>query len=512
MRRMLPLAAAMLLSTGVAQAQRPAAPSIGQIAFANSGSPQAQAAFQRGVALLHNFEYPRAIAAFQDAQKADPGFAMAYWGEAMAHNHPVWMEQDADQGRAALARLAPNAAGRLARAGTERERGMLEAVEALYGQGSKQDRDRAYSARMEALFNAYPQDVDIASFYALSLLGLAHDGRDYALYMRAAGILEEKRDRHPRHPGVLHYLIHSYDDPTHAPLGLRAARLYGAVAPDAPHAIHMTSHIFIAMGDWPRTIAANEAALAALTRLRSAEGKPAPTCGHGLEWLNYAYYQIGRPERSEAVRTACRSAAAAELAQGKATNIHGQGRSYADMWVRRIVEGASAPPADAPLSPDAARHPDEAFTFAYGALLLARGRPAGLAAASALLRKAVAAISAQTAHPLALKRHQIVLAQAEGLEAVAAGRRERGLDALKRAAGLERVMAPDFGPPMIEKPSFELLGEELLAAGRPVEAAEAFRQALKLAPGRRLSLAGLRLAGGGKPGPAASAVAATHTH
>lgn len=510
MRRIALFAATTLLSAGAAPAQPAPTPSLGQIAFANSGSAQAQAAFQRGVGLLHNFEYPRAIAAFQEAQKADPDFALAYWGEAMAHNHPVWMEQDAQKGRAALAGLGATRSERLAKARSDRERGLLEAVEALYGEGGKEQRDHAYSRRMETLFKAYPQDVDLASFYALSLLGLAHRGRDYGLYMRAAGILEEFHPRHPRHPGVLHYLIHSYDDPTHAPLGLRAARLYGAVAPDAPHAIHMTSHIFIAMGDWKQTIAANEAAIAALTRLRSAEGRPAPTCGHGLEWLNYAYYQVGRPERSEAIRTACRPAAAAELAQGTATNIHGQGRSYADMWVRRIVEAAS-PPSDAPLSPDAARHPDEAFTFAYGTLLLARGNPAGLAAASARLRQAAAASSAGTAHPLTHKRREIVFAQAEGLQEIASGRREQGLAALRRAVELERGTAPDFGPPMIEKPSFELLAEELLAAGRPAEAAEAFRQALEMAPGRRLSQTGLRLAQGKAP-DATAATAAANAH
>ena len=222
-----------------------------------SGRP---AAFLRGLALLHNFEYPRAIDAFRQAQAADPGFAMAYWGEAMAHNHPVWFEQDAEQARAVLARLGATRAERLAKAKTERERAYLDAVETLYGEGSKEQRDFAYSGAMERLARAYPSDVDAAAFHALSLLGLAHKGRDFGLYMRAAAVLEELYPANQRHPGVLHYLIHSYDDPAHAPLGLRAAERYGAVAPDAPHALHMTSHIFLALGDWNRTIAANEAA------------------------------------------------------------------------------------------------------------------------------------------------------------------------------------------------------------------------------------------------------------
>ena len=158
---------------------------------------------------------------------------MAFWGEAMTYNHPVWMEQDAAAARAVLARLAPTRTERLARARTPRERAWLDAVETLYGEGDKEARDFLYSERMRALHESDPTDVDARAFYALSLIGLAHQGRDTGLYMRAAGLLEEAFPANTGHPGVLHYLIHSYDDPVHAPLGLRAARLYGALASEA---------------------------------------------------------------------------------------------------------------------------------------------------------------------------------------------------------------------------------------------------------------------------------------
>jgi hypothetical protein len=505
------LVAGLALASPAAAAVQAPPQSVGEVAFANSGAPAAQAAFHRGVALLHNFEYPRAAIAFQEAQKADPGFVMAYWGEAMTHNHPVWMEVDVDKAKAALAKLAPTPAERLAKVRTPRERGYLEAVELLYGDGDKRARDRAYSDRMHALFKAHPKDVDAASFYALSLLGLAHDGRDYGLYMRAAAVLEEFFPRHQRHPGVLHYLIHSYDDPTHAPLGLRAARLYGAVAPDAPHALHMTSHIFIAMGDWQSTIDANEASRAAANRLRAAAGKGPIQCGHGLEWLNYAYYQAGQPERSDAIRTGCRAAAEKELAEGQTGFRWDQSRSYADNWVRSVVEQGKRP-ADAPLKLDPARYAYEAFTFAYGEVLASRGDRASLASAHGRLRAAAAASPKEGAHALARKRLEIVLQQAQGLEHIASGRREAGLAALKAAAEMEKAMSPDFGPPHIEKPSFELLAEELLAAGRAAEAADAYREALKMAPGRKLSLGGLALAEKGRPGSVTTAAAAPHKH
>src|SRR3954469_19122241 len=154
----------------VAQPAPPAAAPLGEVSFANSGNQAAQAPFLRGLALLHNFEYGRAATAFREAEAADPGFAMAWWGEAMTFNHPVWMEQDQEAGEAVLAHLGATREERLAKARTARERAYLEAVEALYGPGSKAERDRLYSERMAALFAAYPDDVDARAFYALSLL------------------------------------------------------------------------------------------------------------------------------------------------------------------------------------------------------------------------------------------------------------------------------------------------------------------------------------------------------
>ncbi len=226
MRKFLfPLLFGLLLAATVPAA---AETGVGEVAFANSGAPAAQEAFLRGLALLHNFEYPDAAAEFRKAQEIDPGFAMAYWGEAMTHTHPIWMQQDRAAARAILDRLGASAEARLAKAGTERERDYLRTLEVLYGDGTKEARDFRYADAMAALHQRYPDDVDATAFYALSLLGTAHQGRDFAIYMRSAALLEEVFPAHRHHPGVLHYLIHSYDDPVHAPLGMRAARLYGA--------------------------------------------------------------------------------------------------------------------------------------------------------------------------------------------------------------------------------------------------------------------------------------------
>jgi len=263
----------------------PAGLRAGDIVFENSGSQSAQLSFLDGLALLHDFEYERAAEAFRQAEVADPGFAMAYWGEAMTYNHPVWMEQDLAAARAVLARLGPTPQARRAKAPTQRERDYLNAVEILYGEGTKEARDFRYADAMAVLHTKYPNDVDATAFYALSLLGTCHEGRDFATYMKAAALLEDVYPTHMRHPGVLHYLIHSYDDPIHAPLGLRAARRYGDLAPDAPHALHMTSHIFLALGMWDEVIAANVKAKSVANAFALQHHRPVHSCGHGITWM-----------------------------------------------------------------------------------------------------------------------------------------------------------------------------------------------------------------------------------
>jgi hypothetical protein len=185
----------------------------------------------------------------------------------MTYTHPVWFQQDAAAARAVLQRLGATPEERLAKAKTERERDYLRAVDIFYGSGTKDERDFKYAEAMREVHERYPDDVDATAFYAVALLSTSHEGRDFATYMRAAALLEEVFPSHPTHPGVLHYLIHCYDDPIHAPLGMRAARRYGVVAPNAGHALRMTSHIFIAMGMWNDTAAQTRSAYWRTTRM-----------------------------------------------------------------------------------------------------------------------------------------------------------------------------------------------------------------------------------------------------
>ena len=455
--------------------------------------------YARGLYLLHNFEYGSSAAAFREAQSADPGNVMAYWGEAMTYNHPLWAEQDANAAREVLARLGPTAAARRAKARTPREGLWLDAVEALYGQGSKVERDLAYHQRMQALFDAEPGDIDARTLLALATLGLAHQGRDTALYMKSAALLEAALPTHPNHPGLLHYMIHSYDDAVHAPLGERAAARYAKVAPDAGHAQHMISHIYLALGRWDEVERANMIADRVVDAQRASQGRPATSCGHYNEWLAYSLDQQGKD--SQPLVDACRSEALATLGSAEDRTVLGAGRNMFNNWsgiaVRHGVDTGRWPDWSAIPTGEAAAA--GRFELAYGRLLAARrdAAPAALALGELhrLHSKIVAALPRERPddHQSAPWLDRAV-AQGEAIVALARGEQEKGLSLLKAAAEAESALPPPFGPPVLAKPSWELLGDELLALGRKPEAAAAYRLALAAAPNRRSSVEGLAAA------------------
>lgn len=477
-----------------------ASPPVGQIDFPNSGAPAAKADFRYGLAQLHNFEYEDAAAAFRRAQEADPGFAMAYWGEAMTHTHPIWMEQDRGAALKVLERLGVAPAARAAKAGTEREKAYLSALEVLYGEGEKEARDIAYSGAMEALHRRFPDDEDAAAFFGLSILGTAHAGRNFALYMKAAGVMEPYYAKHSDHPGLAHYLIHSYDDAIHAPLGLRAARVYAEIAPGAAHARHMTSHIFLALGMWPETVAANEAAMGAMNDGRVAKGQHGRGCGHYAFWLEYGYLQSGRAAEARRLLELCRVEASSEWAIGHDPLEADRSSvgSYAAMWARYLFDADSGLAEVVAWELPKTELPGPILTDAFTRLYFAVERQDKSAASKELARvrsarRGVEAIVAEKklTDPSFARRAEILELQSEALMARLEGRLTEAITGLEKAAALEESLSYGFGPPLVEKPSHELLGELLLAAGEDDKAAKAFEQALARNPGRRQARAGL---------------------
>src|SRR5215213_1606929 len=267
---------------------------LGRVEFPTSGSKEAQAHFLRGLAALHSFWYEEALDAFRESTKVDPDFAMGYWGEAMTYNHPLWSEQDIATARQVLAKFKETP--KL----TDRERAYIAAVRLLYGEGDKPTRDAAYSAAMEKIYLAYPEDLDAAAFYSLSLLGMAGGAKGYRLQAKAGAIALDVYQKNPNHPGAAHYIIHAFDDPDHAILALPAARRYASIAPEAHHARHMPSHIFLQLGMWPEAATSNEAAWESSDAwMKRKNLSPSVRDYHSLHWLLYVYLQQNRYNDAE---------------------------------------------------------------------------------------------------------------------------------------------------------------------------------------------------------------------
>lgn len=274
---------------------------LGNIHFPVDGQPEAQEHFQKGLLLLHSFEYDDAETAFVAAQKADSTLAMAYWGEAMTHNHPLWRQQDELAGRTALAKLGDTPEARLAKVPESIQQDLWQATELLYfGEGTKKERDQAYSDFLATLHQKHPDNHEIAAFYALSILGAVPVGRDETAYDKGAKVAQSIIEENPNHPGALHYLIHSYDDPEHAKFALNAANSYAKVAPDAAHALHMPSHIYVALGMWDEVISSNIASWeASLKRMEREDLDEKARNYHAWHWLMYGYLQQGKFDRAK---------------------------------------------------------------------------------------------------------------------------------------------------------------------------------------------------------------------
>src|SRR5271169_2617867 len=274
---------------------------LGTVHFPVSCTPDAQKAFDKGVALLHSFWYEEAEKTFLDIEKQDPKCAMAYWGEGMSLCHQLWNQPDSATIARASAQLKKAAK---VKGTTDRERDYIHALTVFYSNNKKEDheaRARDYSAAMEKVYQKYPDDHEAAAFYALSLLAAEPDNdTTFANRKQAGAILEKLFDAEPNHPGIAHYLIHTYDKPQLAQLGLPAARRYAQIAPSAPHAVHMPSHIFARVGDWPDSIQSNLASIAATRKATEMHMGGAGHQFHAMDFLIYAYLQSGR--EAEAVK------------------------------------------------------------------------------------------------------------------------------------------------------------------------------------------------------------------
>ncbi len=484
-----------------AAAQQSSKTQLGKVDFPTSGSPQAQAHFLRGVAALHSFWYEEALEAFREATRVDPDFAMGYWGEAMTYNHPLWAQQDTEAARAALAKIKDTS--KL----TAREQAYLKAVKLLYGEGDKLSRDLAYATAMEKLYRDYPDDLEAAAFYALSLLGTVRPGdKGFQRQMKAGAIALEVYQKNPDHPGAAHYIIHAFDDPEHAILALPAARRYAEIAPEAHHARHMPSHIFLQLGMWPEAAASNESAWAVSDSwVKRKKLALSLRDYHSYHWLIYVYLQQGRYARAEELL--------AQLRQTMQEHGRESVRWYDDMVAAFIVETQrwelaaklfETPASKTAAGPEGGEHAGHGAASKPATTMVPNTRRGqalplfvrSLAAASGARPEAekllaeLRALRQRNSDAYGAKMMEIQELEVAALLSAAQGNYQQAIASMKKATALEEELSPPSGPPDLIKPSHELFGEILLGAGLPKEAAQQFAKALLRQPNRARSLLG----------------------
>ena len=471
-----------LALTGLGHAQQE---SYGQTNFEATGLEAAHVEFTKGLLQMHNFEYDDARGSFQSALVIDPDFIMAYWGEALSYEHSFWGRFNTEASRAVLARLGANPAERATKAKTEREKAYLNSIEILFAEGVQEEREVRYSEALRLIHEQYPDDQDAAAFYALSILFTTYGGRDISRYMQAAAITESILQINPLHPGALHYNIHSYDDPTHAPLGLRAAGRYFQVAPSAIHALHMGAHIYYALGMWEDGVDRNTRSFEeAVARQEYPDDSYGNQAYHALTWIPYGLQQAGkRDEAREYVALISKqvalypdnSVARQHLVSTRASYIVDTGEWNSDLANVKVD------------------HTDlDAYSIATDFYLqgLVSLNRADLDGARTALVAMGGEEKLQGGNRKAVSPYLLRLALQGQIE-IAAGNSDPGVALIAEAEGLEGALPAEYGPAVPVQPMAELLADTYLALGNHQMAEQFYTDSLQRAVGRERSLMGL---------------------
>jgi predicted Zn-dependent protease len=478
-------------------------PQLGKVSFKTTCSPAADALMQRGLTWLHSFEYQRAEASFSEAAGADARCAIASWGRAMSYYHPLWAAPTADEFQKGSAALDQ---ARAAAAGSPRERDYVAALGAFYGGGpDHKARVLAYEKAMEQLSARYPDDREAAVFYSLALIaaGTLDNDPGYVRERKAGAILNAVLKEQPDHPGVAHYLIHSFDYPALAELALPAARRYASIAPDSAHAQHMPSHIFTRLGLWDESIRSNLAAEAAAKTWGKASGMSGAWDQqlHAMDYLTYAYLQTGRDAEAQAVLDELLALTASNPTPTAAYALTAiparsllERRKWHDAASFELPEKLAASEA---LSKQKWAEANLRFANAVGA-----ARSGDIVRAKAALARLGAIEHSIVVGPGEYDwRKQVSIQRqvADGWLAFAEGRKDDAPRIMTAAADLDDATEKHPVTPGSILPAREQLGELLLELGRAGEALSAYEESLKRAPKRLVSLYGAaraaRLAG-----------------
>jgi tetratricopeptide (TPR) repeat protein len=479
----------------------------GKVDFPVSGTPAAQTEFSRGVALLHSFFYEEARRIFTEVAAKDPTCAMAQWGIAMTWWHPIWTPPTPDEmsaGKVAIEKAMGMTAG------TERERGFIQALNVYYnssdspnagavgqschGPVGARDRVVAYEKAMRQLSEKYPDDFEAQTFYAFAILAVGYatpTDTTLAKQLQAAALLEKLWKKNPNHPGVTHYLIHSYDYPALAERGLAAARSYGSIAPWVPHALHMPSHIFTRLGMWEESIAANRSsadASRAYAAMRHRDATEAEEL-HALDYTVYSYLQEGQDAKAKEIVDFVGTVRKTnpELEFSAAYALAAIPSRYAlerNAW----SEAAMLP---VPELPHWSSFPSFEGLIEYSHAL-GRAHIGDIDGARKAIDRMRQLRDSSTDPGLDyFKRHlDLQIQAASSWVTYSEGKKDDAVNLLRRTADAEDILGKHPVSPGALVPAREQLGDLLLKLDRPKEAQQEFEAALKIYPGRFRGLYG----------------------
>jgi tetratricopeptide (TPR) repeat protein len=463
-----------------AEHEHPVPEKLGTVQFPTSCSSKEQKSFERGVALLHSFAYSAAEKAFGDVAKADPKCAMAHWGIAMTYFHPLWPpplpEETVARGREEIERARQLG-------GSDRERAFIEALSFIYAQDSVPYRDRVnrYTAAMGKLAERNPDDAECQIFYALALVATAPPtDSTHSNQKKATALLEPLFRKYPQHPGIPHYLIHAYDNVEMASRGVEAARIYAQIAPSAPHALHMPSHIYTRLGMWQESIASNTAA-----RKAAREENDIGEELHAMDYLIYADLQLGRDQEAGQVLDDLRKMAGLSPKYFKVAYAASAMPARYAIERRKWDEAAELAP-----MPDAL--PQAAAITAWSrAVGFARGKQVGPARAEiAKLTSAYEQMRTAGDEYWATQIHAQLNSALAWIN-YAEGKRAEAIKLMRAAADEEDAVEKLPVTPGAIVPAREQFGDLLLETGDAKAAVKEFNSAFAQAPRRRGTLMGM---------------------
>jgi len=479
---------------------------LGKTNFKASGDDVAQPYFEKGLRLLHNFEYEDAAREFEMAQLLDPNFVMAYWGEAMCYNQPLWFQQDLAKAKGALFKLGLKAPERLEKALTEVEKGFIAAIELLFGEDVDiKTRNEKYEKSMAELYRQHPENEEVAAFYALSILGTCYTEEEKEKYELAGRVTMKLNAINTQHPGALNYMIHLYDDPSTAYKGKKAADDYFVLATDSKYALHEPSHIFLANGDWDKEVKSNEASWkSAEAWVKKNKKSLEDRDYHSLWWLEYGYLQEGKYKQAlELISNMNRDArySKSERMRFHLAMMRGHFLVESGKWFSDITQ-ITIPTMGFNVSTKNMCFFIDAMTamekndFPKVEWFLNQMTDQRMVEEN--IKEGFNDFRTYSTKPILRNtglEQELMMAEVMEWELKAqlawkTNKLDEAQENIRKAVDLEDKTRYEPGPPVILKPSHELYGEILIAAGNNEEAIKQFDLALQRAPNRSLSLLG----------------------